>query len=231
MLKVNECFGPTIQGEGPSQGKEVLFLRLSFCNLSCSWCDSKYSWDWKNYDKSKEVHEMSQENVVKKLQTLSVDIRALVVSGGEPLLQQKALVLLLQELKRNGWWVEIETNGTVIPNDEFLVLIDQINCSPKLANSGDSKQRRTKPESLIKLVGNSKTFFKFVVGNQTDLEEVWEYVKTYSINPNRVYLMPLGKTKEELVLTTEMVKSLAKDHGFIFSSRLHIELWGMKRGV
>ncbi len=231
MLKVNEIFGPTLQGEGPSQGRKVMFLRLSLCNLSCSWCDSKYTWDWKNFDKTKEVHEKTVKEIVEELTLLSKGVRSLVVSGGEPLIQQKKLIPLFQRLKDEFWWIEIETNGTLVPEPEVFRLLDQINCSPKLSNSGDSRDRRVKDASLRALVAHPKTFFKFVIGSQEDVGELWEYVSNYSIDPSRVYLMPLGKTPEELQLTTALVKKMAEDNGFIYSSRLHIELWGMKRGV
>ncbi len=227
MLKVNSVFGPTIQGEGPTQGKQVMFIRLAFCNLSCTWCDTKYTWDWKNYDRAKEVHDMDYQEVLEKL----TSCKSLVISGGEPTIQQKALIPLLIELRKQDYWVEVESNGTIVPQVEFLELVSQINCSPKLSNSGDSREKRIKPVALATLVASPKVFFKFVIGTKTDIEEVWEYVKDYSIQPNRVYLMPLGKTKDELVETTWMTKELARQHGFVFSSRLHVELWGTKRDV
>jgi len=227
MLKVNSIFGPTIQGEGRSQGKQVMFLRLGYCNLSCTWCDTKYTWDWKNYDVTKEVHIMDQARILSKLEPC----KAVVISGGEPLLQQSGLLPLIVELRKRGYWIEIETNGTIAPKLELLQHVDQFNCSPKLSNSGDTKEQRVKPRALQTLVASPKVFFKFVIGTEKDIREVWEYVKTYNIPTNRVYLMPLGKTKEELTQTTEKVRSLAVRHGFVFSSRLHVELWGTQRDV
>ncbi len=231
MLKVNEIFGPTLQGEGPSQGRAVLFLRLAFCNLSCGWCDSKYTWDWKQYKQSDEVHPQHEWTVEARLKELGSEVKALVVSGGEPLLQQRALIPLLRNLRAEDWWVEFETNGTIKPVPELFTLASQINCSPKLSNSGDSAKDRIKPEVLTTLSQSEKVFFKFVIGCEKDVAEVLEYVQMYSIRPGHVYLMPLGRTKEELALTTEMVKGFASRQGFIFSSRLHIELWGTKRRV
>ncbi len=227
MLKVNSVFGPTIQGEGRTQGRPVMFLRLGYCNLSCGWCDTKYTWDWKNYDVKKEVRLMDQATVLAKLEPL----RAVVISGGEPMLQQTDLLPLIVELKRRGYWIEIETNGTIAPRIDFFEHVDQFNCSPKLSNSGDSRERRVKPKALEVLARWPKVFFKFVIGSRQDVEEVWEYVNTFQIPTERVYLMPLGKTQEELTDTTLMTKMLAREHGFVFSSRLHVELWGTKRDV
>jgi len=237
MLKVNEIFGPTIQGEGPSQGKEVIFVRLSTCNLSCQWCDTPYTWNWigtkfkhpDKFDKSLEVHEMDNDVILNKL--AQYDCKAVVISGGEPLLQQRNLLTLIGSLCKMNYWIEVESNGTIVPEPVFLGMINQINCSPKLSNSGDSKEQRVKLKALTALVASEKVFFKFVVGNEKDIEEVWEYVNTFRIQTNRVYLMPLGKTKEELIKTTSMVRLLAQQHGFVFSSRLHVEMYGNRRGV
>jgi len=230
MIKVNEVFGPTIQGEGKSLGREVFFLRLANCNLSCVWCDSKHSWDWKNYDKEKEIHPMSVDDIISKLKSLG-DIKSLVVSGGEPLLQQKELISLFEKLKEDGWWIEIETNGTIEPTTRIVELLDQINCSPKLSNSNDSKRRRLKQDSLLKISKIDKAYFKFVVGSTLDVEEIREIVSDFRISKEKVFLMPLGLSREELEKTKELVEQTALSCGFLFSPRLHIELFGTKRGV
>lgn len=226
-MKVNEIFGPTVQGEGHSQGREVHFLRLSFCNLQCSWCDSKYTWDWKQFDRTKEVHVMENFTILEKLK----DAKSLVISGGEPLLQQKELVPLIKQLRNRNVWVEIETNGTIIPCGSLLELVNQFNCSPKLSNSGDLKHKRVKPQAMWALSSTVKTYFKFVISRESDIVEVLEYVETFKIKPDHVYLMPLGKTPDELEVTSAMTEQLARSKGFIYSSRLHIQLWGQKRGV
>ena len=165
------------------------------------------------------------------LYRLSHPCKAVVISGGEPLLQQRELLNLLGGLKKKDYWIEIETNGTIVPQRMVLELVDQINCSPKLSNSGDSKAKRVQPKALEALVASEKVFFKFVVGSPDDMDEVLEYVNDYFIPPQRVYLMPLGKTKKELAVTSELVRKLAVWHNFIYSSRLHVELWGTVRGV
>lgn len=236
MLKVNEIFGPTIQGEGKSAGMKVMFLRLSTCNLHCVWCDTPYTWNWigtkhshpQKFEQSKELHPMGTFEIVSRLEIS--DTQALVVSGGEPLLQQQELVTLFKELKKLGFWIEVETNGTIEPCDEILNLVDQINCSPKLSNNvADSKNTRVRSKALQKLVSNPKTWFKFVISNEKDIEEVLEYVNTFKMT--RVYLMPLGKTIEELQQTKNQTKELAIRYGFNYSDRLHVELWGNKRAV
>lgn len=240
MLGVNEIFGPTIQGEGKSAGREVLFLRLAGCNLACSYCDTPFAWNWEGtkfvhpdkYDPKKEIHTMSVEQIITELKKLSPEVRALVITGGEPMLQQKQLTEFLEILKVDDkWWVEIETNGTISPTDEFLQLIDQINCSPKMSNSGpdNTLEKREKPEALRKLVQTPKTYFKFVVRNEADVDEVFEMVEKYQMK--QVYLMPEGRTRDEQLKWQAQVKRIAENCGFQFSPRLHILRWGTRRAV
>ena len=95
-MKISEIF-ESIQGEGNNAGKPAVFLRIAECNLKCVWCDTKYTWDWKNYDYSKEVNEMSIKEVRQSLEQFR--IRHLVITGGEPLMQQDDLAELLTFLK------------------------------------------------------------------------------------------------------------------------------------
>lgn len=236
MIKilVNEIFGPTIQGEGKSAGKEVMFLRTSGCNLACIWCDTPYTWNWKGtkfqhpdkYDPKKESHQMSIDEIVGKLK-----IKSLVISGGEPLLQQDKITALLERLKSEEFWTECETNGTIEPNDRFFELIDQINCSPKLSNSGPDNPefKRINPRALLKLAHSPKTTFKFVVATENDLGEINDLVKQYGLK--NVYLMPEGRTREEQEARSAEVERYCKENGFNFTPRLHVLKWGTKRGV
>ena len=240
MLKVNEIFGPTIQGEGKTAGKPVMFLRLSTCNLHCVWCDTPYTWNWietkhlhpKKFDPKTEIHEMNEWQIAEKLKDLGGEkVRALVVSGGEPLLQQHGLIPLLKSLKEISWWIEVETNGTIEPLDPFLALVDQVNCSPKLSNNvQDARYIRIRPKVLTKLAASDKVYFKFVVSNNvSDIKEIEEYIKDYNLK--NVYLMPLGMTLEELALTSKKTKELAISLGVSFSNRLHVIELGGGRAV
>jgi len=229
-MKVNEIFGPTIQGEGISVGKKVIFLRLVGCNLHCVWCDTPYTWNWKGtkyshqekFDPKLEIHEMAIDEILQDL--LSRNLKSLVVSGGEPLLQQKELIALFKRIP--DWWIEIETNGTITPNEELLRMVNQFNCSPKLSNSGS---KRINSEALKVLSESQKVWFKFIVGSEDDILEIEEYVNQFNLT--NIILMPLGKTQEELNQTRQLAKDLANQKGFTFSDRLHIVLFNSKRAV
>lgn len=238
-MKVNEIFGPTIQGEGRSAGMATMFLRTSICNLACSWCDTAYTWNWlgtsfghpEKYDRRKEIHEMSCDEIIKKLKEKGPRVKSLVITGGEPMLQQSKIIELLELLKPLGYRVEIETNGTIEPRDEFLRLIDQINCSPKTSNSGSDNrlEARERPKALWKLALNDKTFFKFVVRDRTDLPEIKSLISRY--NMRNVYLMPEGDTREQQYQLSGEVEELCRENNFNFSPRLHVLYWNRMRGV
>src|SRR3977135_1497228 len=106
-LVVSELFGPTLQGEGPSAGQRAGFVRLGRCSLNCAWCDTPYSWDWKRYDPAVELRELEVGAVAARIRAM--DVPMVIVPGGEPLLQQRAVVALLRLLP--GLAVEVETNG------------------------------------------------------------------------------------------------------------------------
>ena len=239
-ILVNEIFGPTIQGEGPSAGMPCMFLRLAHCNLSCNYCDTPYTWNWlgtkfshpEKYAYAKEIHPMTAGEVLAKLDHSDPKrwgINCLVVSGGEPMLQQRRLAQVVNMLQAISWWIEIETNGTIMPQPDFVSLIRQINCSPKLSNSDDPLERRIKPKVLNALSAIDKTIFKFVVGSESDVDEVVQLVEQFGMK--QVWLMPQARTKDELERSYPLVCKLAERHGFHASSRKHIEQWGNKRGV
>jgi len=239
MLIINEIYGPVSQGEGKSAGKQVMFIRTSGCNLACNYCDTPYTWNWigtpfvhpDKFDVRKESHKMSVAEVIAKLRELSPKTKSVVVSGGEPLLQQSGLRELFMSLTRLGYWIEVETNGTQVPSPEFSFLVDQFNCSPKLTNSGPDNPlyKREISKALQTLASLPKTCFKFVVITDTDLNETLALVEKYKMG--NVYLMPEGRTREEQIARQDQVHEMCLKHGFHFSPRLHILEHGNVRGV
>ena len=227
-LKKNPEIFHSIQGEGLNLGRPSIFIRSSFCNLHCSWCDTPYTWDWKKYDKKMEVMEIGLDARVEQIQQWPC--KNLVFTGGEPMLQQPAWVELMEFLKPRNYFFEVETNGTLAIEPAFDSLIDQYNCSPKLKNSGNEKTLR-ETKYFKGYANNPKAWFKFVVDTPQDLEEVMGWVNTYSLTPDRIFLMPQGKTKKEINVRSKWLAAAAQENGFRFSPRLHIDLWGEKRGV
>ena len=235
MIQVNEIFGPTVQGEGKSAGKPCAFLRLANCNLHCIWCDTPHTWNWSGtpwlhpdkYVRANEVHKMTDIEVLEKLESFGP--KFLVMSGGEPFMQQKHLLPLVHLLKLRKWWIEVETNGTLMPHETFMLNVDQVNCSPKLANGGDKFKLRHNPQALRALAASEKVNFKFVIQTEDDLAEVLEMCDIYKFR--EVRLMPECRTKEELVEKESWLEDISRRHGFIYTTRLSILQSGTKRGV
>ncbi|MFJ8078235.1 7-carboxy-7-deazaguanine synthase QueE [Streptomyces sp. NPDC096176] len=175
-----ECFGdtqPTFQGEGPSCGVPALFIRLSRCNLTCGWCDTKYTWDWQQFDPRKESTRRPVEHLI--AWALASDVELVVVTGGEPLLQQPALIPLVRGLLDGGKRVEFETNGTMVPDPALLVDGVRFNVSPKLSNSGVATDKRIVPSALDAFAASGRAVFKFVSRTVAELDEIEALIDRY----------------------------------------------------
>lgn len=240
-LKINEIFR-SFQGEGPSIGLPVTFLRLAVCNLHCVWCDTWYTWNFGKGDGIEERHGSKTVKMEDELherepayiagQLIGLGSNNLVISGGEPMLQQAALNEMFEQLKDHGFFfnhVEVETNGTIALDPRFNGWIQQINCSPKLQNSGNVLKVRYQPEILKQLQATGKANFKFVVMSELDLLEIDKIVEECGLT--NVILMTQGKTKEEQLANQVKTAVLADMRGWRFSPRLHILMYDTKRGV
>ena len=225
-LKVNEIFGPTFQGEGPSVGQLAMFLRLSRCNLSCTWCDTPYTWDFRRFDLARETSLLAPLDAVDRLR--AIDAPVVVVTGGEPLLQQETLGPVLEACRADGRRVEVETNGTLRPNEQILDAATSFNVSPKLANSGLAFRRRIRPTILGELAESGKAIFKFVVERQRDLDEIARLEAQLGIRP--IWVMPQGQTAEDIAAVMRDIADAVLARGWNLSTRLHVTLWGTARG-
>ena len=219
----------SLQGEGACIGTPSVFLRLALCNLICTWCDTKYTWDWRHYDYKDEVMVLSPDQIEEAVLTFGQ--RHMVITGGEPLLQQKGLAPLVSSLKQKGFYFEVETNGTIVPEPWLVKAIDQWNVSPKLANSGNAAHRREVPDALHHFSGLTNAYFKFVIVHEGDLAEVRSLIGNYRLLRSRVILMPEGRTPSELNDKSHWLSRVCIEDGFRFTPRLHILLWGDRRGT
>lgn len=217
-LNVCEIFNSP-QGEGKYIGTNCIFIRLSGCNLSCSFCDSQYHL---------KGHMMSINDIQKEIKKYNSNY--LVITGGEPLIQQEGLVSLLSNLSKK-YFVTIETNGTIMPNEKLLDLVDHFSCSPKLAISGNDINKRINYNVLEFYNQCYNSIFKFVIANQQDLKEVLFLEEQLKLDKAKIYLMPEGKTLVEQNLRSKMVIEMCKQYNFNFSPRVHIIVYDNKRGV
>ena len=216
-LRVSEVFA-SVQGEGVTLGTFSAFVRLQGCSVGCVWCDTKYSWALAG----------GQETTV---DALLADVKAfglenVVVTGGEPL-EHPAFSAVVNGLKSAGHRIEVETAGTQIPPD---IAVDQWNVSVKLAHSGVAADVRVRAEAIIAF-RELGAWFKFVVATEGDVEEVLAIQAQHGLPSNHILLMPLGMRREEQQARMPLVIEWCRRHGFRFSPRLHILVWGPKRGV
>ena len=218
----------SIQGEGVSAGTPTVFLRLATCNLACTWCDTRYTWDWRSFDYAAGVLEMVLEEVESRV--LGFKRPRLVITGGEPLLQQTALAPLVASLTGQGFYCEVETNGTIAPSQEMIEGVSQWNVSPKLENSGNRARAREVPDALSAFGRLETAYFKFVVSDARDVDEAAEVVTRHGLASERVMLMPEGTTAETVRERGAWVAEACMERGYSFSPRLHILLWGDERG-
>jgi 7-carboxy-7-deazaguanine synthase len=227
-LLVSEVFGPTLQGEGPSTGRTATFLRLGHCNLACTFCDTPYTWDWQRFSPEDELRRHSIGDLADELARAGTEI--LVITGGEPLLQQKALIRLLSKLPpRHFDTIEIETNGTVVPLPELVALVDQFNVSPKLANAGMSARRRIRPAVLTAMHETGKAVFKFVAAQESQLAEIDELCRSVTLSP--IYIMPEGTTADAIIAGMRALVDGVVRRGWRMTARSHVLIWGDARGV
>jgi 7-carboxy-7-deazaguanine synthase len=224
-MKIAEIFY-SIQGEGMLAGVPSVFVRTSGCNLRCTWCDTPYtSWN-------PEGEELAVEEIVARAKSFGAS--HVVVTGGEPMIAE-AIVDLTQNLEMH---VTIETAGTVYKP----VKCDLMSISPKLGNSTpvdrDGGRRvaqhdrlRYQPEVLRRLMGEFAHQLKFVVTAPGDLEEIARVIEATGADRGRVVLMAEGTDAATLAERGAWIAEICKREGFRFSPRLHVDLWGNRRGV
>lgn len=229
-LPVSELFGTTIQGEGPHAGRSVQFLRLGGCNLSCTWCDTPYTWDSTRFDLSAELAPTTARQIVDDL----IPGVILVVSGGEPLMHQRnpAWTYLLHGAASRGCPVHIETNGTLAPTDTTTALTDHFSVSPKMGHAGDHKGRDARMhDGWLPLLENGQACLKYVVRDHADVQDVAEDTADLGVPRHAVWVMPLGTSTADLQVRWPGVARAAADHHINASHRTHVLAWGDTKGT
>lgn len=216
----------SIQGEGRSLGLPSVFLRLHFCNLRCDWCDTKYTWDKKTPEFWQESQDWTIDQA--KVEITRFPATRLIITGGEPLIQQKKVVKLVEQLPK--WDIEMETAGTILPLPQLQERV-QFNVSPKLESSGNLKAARYKPQVLRSLNDLPSTSFKFVVQRPEDFTEIDGIVEDVGLNPTKIIIMPEGSTHEQVRQHGLMVIEEVKARNWRLMPRYHVELWGAERGI
>jgi 7-carboxy-7-deazaguanine synthase len=227
-VKIAEIFY-SIQGEGTLVGVPSVFIRTSGCNLRCTWCDTPYtSWNPEGADQS-------LDQIVEA--TAAYPGSHVVVTGGEPMIAPQ-IIPLTHRLRAAGLHITIETAGTVFAPVEC----DLMSISPKLENSiplereggrwaAQHDRLRWQPEVLKQLMREYPYQLKFVIASPGDLREVERMRQELQAPASQVVLMPEGITRAAMHERGLWLAEICKTTGYRFSPRLHVDLWGDKRGV
>ncbi len=215
--RVAECFF-SIQGEGVTAGTPAVFIRLQGCSVGCQWCDTKYSWD------PGAGREVALDDLVEEASAFPC--RRSVITGGEPL-ESFLFPSLVEALKARRFTLEVETSGTLPPPP---VAVDQWNVSLKLVGSGVPEAKRINPEAIRQFL-RLRAWWKFVVVDAGDVAEVLRLAERFALPREKILLMPEGVRREEILERSSWVWEECTRYGFRYSPRLHILLWGARRGV
>ena len=226
-MKISEIFH-SIQGEGMLAGTPSVFVRLSGCNLRCTWCDTPYT-SW-----APEGEPMELDAVVAAVRAHRA--KHVVVTGGEPMISNQ-IGDLTRALKDLDLHITIETAGTVYQP----VICNLMSISPKLANStpherdsgrwaAQHDRLRYQPEVLRRLMSEYEYQLKFVVSSAGDLAEIESMIQELEADRGRVMLMAEGTTREAIHERALWIADICAREGFRYSPRLHIDLWGNERG-
>lgn len=253
-LDISESFY-SVQCEGHTTGYPAYFIRLKACNLMCGgkggelmnsgeatwWCDTEAVW---RRGLEKPFYRLTQawesENIIDWVYDGRVH---LIWTGGEPTIpkHQRAIVAFDDYLKEycfektgrvSNHFNEIETNGTIVLHSELFDVLDQINCSVKLANSGMDKNRRINPGALERIMSHDNYWFKFVISTEDCLREIEDdFIKPFNIPHDKVLMMPGLDSQDNYHERTRFCLEMAKKYGYVGLSRLHVSAWDKLTGV
>jgi 7-carboxy-7-deazaguanine synthase len=229
-MKLSELFY-SIQGEGKLVGVPSVFVRASGCNLRCSWCDTPYaSWEPQGED-------VPVAEIVRQVE--SHKARHVVITGGEPMIMPD-IADLCAELFARGHHITIETAATVWKD----VRLHLASLSPKLGNStpyerdggrfaATHERQRLNIDVIQRFIDASPEFqLKFVVAQPADVEEIEGILKRLQDwSPADVMLMPEGTDAATLAERSGWIGEICKSNGYRFCPRLHVLMYGNKRGT
>ncbi len=230
-MLISEMFY-SLQGEGELTGVPSVFVRTSGCNLRCNWCDTPYA-SW-----TPEGEEQSIDRIMTEIRRHPA--RHVVLTGGEPMIA-KEIHALAKAIRGLGHHLTIETAGTIAPDG---IACDLASLSPKLKNSLPDdrlpvvwrerhERTRFQPDIWRAWVDFTAYQFKFVIASPEDLQEV-EMILSVIDRPiprHKVLLMPEATSLERLRERASWLSEQCKVLGFRYAHRLHIELYGNRRGT
>lgn len=231
-MLISEIFY-SLQGEGELTGVPSVFVRTSGCNLRCTWCDTPYA----SWNPEGRTHTVAQ--VLAAIENHPA-ARHVVLTGGEPMIA-KDLAALATAVRDTGRHITIETAATVAPAG---IACDLASLSPKLLNSAPDPLEHTawrrkheatrwQPDVVREWVDRYPYQFKFVVARPEDVEELEAMLAALQrvVPRHKVLLMPEATNLEVMRARAEWLGELCKARGYRYAHRLHVELYGNRRGT
>ena len=206
MLKINEIY-MSVQGESSNAGLPCVFIRLTYCNLRCTYCDTEYAFfEGKDY---------SVDEVIKKVKEFNC--RLVEITGGEPLIQDEECYLLMKSLCDEGFEVMLETSGSlpVKDVDKRVKIIMDLKCP----SSGMVKKNLYTNINFLK----SEDEIKFVIGNREDYDWTKEIINMYDLAKKCSILLSVVFGKLEPVTLVEWM--LNDKLNARFQLQMHKFIW------
>jgi len=210
-------------------------------------CDSTSEWALKGEDKDFQylIDQWKEQGIYEHIKNGTIHI---IWTGGEPTIKQHQEAImnfrqhwynletkLLREVGYTGDFTpydEIETNCTVYIDQPLFDTLDQINCSPKLSNSGMTASQRINPDAIKRIMEHKNYQFKFVISTENDVKELFrDFVEPFNIPLDKICCMPGLDDRDNFHERTHFVFEMAKKYKFIASTRLHISAYGAVTGV
>jgi len=234
---MSRAFANNLLKEASLEDGEIFKGDLELEGKATWTCDSTSQWLWRGEDKEFQylIDRWKEQGVYDDIKNGTIHI---IWTGGEPTIkghQQSIVNFLIYWCKQDTSvqpYSEIETNGTIVIDEPLFICLDQINCSPKLSNSGlDTKQRIN--EAAIRRVMEHKNYqFKFVISNEEDVQELFrDFVVPFSIPLTNVVCMPGLDDVANFEERTQFCLEMAKKYKFRGLTRLHIAAWNKTLNV
>jgi organic radical activating enzyme len=197
-------------------------------------CDSTSQWLWRGVEQDFQylIDRWKEQGIYEDIKNRLIHI---IWTGGEPTIKghQEAIVNFHKYWKSidlsvdlTTAYYEIETNGTIYIEDALFKDLDQINCSPKLSNSGMTKKQRINPDAIKRIMEHSNYQFKFVISTEDDVSEMFrDFIIPFNIPLKNVVCMPGLDSQTDFHERTQFVLEMAKKYKFRGLTRLHISAW------
>ena len=230
---MSRTFANTILKEKSLEDGEIFKGDLELEGKATWTCDSTSQWLWRGVEQEFQylINQWKQQGIYDDILSGTIHV---IWTGGEPTIKshQEAIVTFT-----NSWlskhiddlrspYYEIETNGTIVIEDALFQMLNQINCSPKLTNSGMTEKQRINPEAIKRIMSHNNYQFKFVISNEEDIKEIFsDFIIPFSIPLKNIVVMPGMDSQTQFHERTNFIMEMAKKYKIRGLSRMHISAW------